>query len=60
MNLLNIQVDSEFIELHINTHNDQGCTGIEPAFLYSVEGLKQSALTIHNGGTSLTETAGNI
>ena len=45
--------------LDINVHNDQECTGNEPALLSSVGGLK-SALTARSRDCSLTGTMGNI
>ena len=38
--------NSRICAFEINAHNNQGCTGIEPALLPSTAGLKKSALTI--------------
>ena len=32
--------------LSINDHNDQSCTGFEPALSFSAETLKQNALSV--------------
>ena len=46
--------------LDINFNNDEGCTRIKPALLFSAAELKQSELTIRSRRTPLPETTRNI